>query len=157
MCSPQSGGYPSLQEYPRREAFSRPCPAMLSRREEGDDGGIVAAASCMYAISRALFRRRTRLTSRVALLLFPSLPTGDLAMPLVARTVLPAVVGTLMLAAITAAMMSTVDSLLIVAGPALSEAIDPVPPGFLASAAPFVGVSLATPLPPPDAVAPFFD
>lgn len=58
-----------------------------------------------------------------AIVLFPSLPTGDLAMPLVARAVLPTFIGALMLAAITAAMMSTVDSLLIVAGSALSEDI----------------------------------
>jgi len=54
---------------------------------------------------------------------FPQLPTGDLAMPLIARAVLPSFVGSLMLAAITSAMMSTVDSLLIVAGSALSEDI----------------------------------
>ena len=58
------------------------------------------------------------LSSRV---LFPLLPTGDLAMPVVARAVLPTFLGTLMLAAITSAMMSTVDSLLLVAGSALSE------------------------------------
>jgi SSS family transporter len=56
----------------------------------------------------------------VAIVLFPALPTGDLAMPMIARAVLPPVLGTVMLAAITAAMMSTVDSLLIVAGSALS-------------------------------------
>ena len=56
----------------------------------------------------------------VAIVLFPSLPTGDLAMPMVATAVLPATLGAIMLAAITAAMMSTVDSLLIVAGSALS-------------------------------------
>jgi SSS family transporter len=55
-----------------------------------------------------------------AIVLFPSLPTGDLAMPMVATAVLPATLGSIMLAAITAAMMSTVDSLLIVAGSALS-------------------------------------
>jgi Na+/proline symporter len=54
---------------------------------------------------------------------FPHLPTGDLAMPLIARAVLPAFIGSLMLAGITSAMMSTVDSLLIVAGSALSEDI----------------------------------
>jgi SSS family transporter len=51
---------------------------------------------------------------------FPTLPTGDLAMPMIARAVLPPTLGALMLAAITSAMMSTVDSLLIVAGSALS-------------------------------------
>jgi Na+/proline symporter len=45
-----------------------------------------------------------------AVVLFPALPTGDLAMPMIARTVLPAFLGAIMLAAITAAMMSTVDS-----------------------------------------------
>lgn len=54
------------------------------------------------------------------IVLFPSLPTGDLAMPMVARAVLPAMLGAIMLAALTSAMMSTVDSLLIVAGSALS-------------------------------------
>ena len=55
--------------------------------------------------------------------LFPLLPNGDLAMPLVAKAMLPPFIGTLMLAAITSAMMSTVDSLLLVAGSALSEDI----------------------------------
>lgn len=58
-----------------------------------------------------------------SIVLFPKLPTGDLAMPIVARAILPPVVGALLLAAITSAMMSTVDSLLIVAGSALSEDI----------------------------------
>lgn len=56
----------------------------------------------------------------VAITLFPNLPTGDLAMPMIAKAVLPTALGAIMLAAITAAMMSTVDSLLIVAGSALS-------------------------------------
>lgn len=55
-----------------------------------------------------------------AIALFPELPTGDLAMPMIATAVLPVTLGAVMLAAITAAMMSTVDSLLIVAGSALS-------------------------------------
>jgi len=55
-----------------------------------------------------------------AIVLFPNLPTGDLAMPMIASAVLPTALGAIMLAAITAAMMSTVDSLLIVAGSALS-------------------------------------
>ncbi|HEX7051818.1 MAG TPA: sodium/solute symporter [Longimicrobiales bacterium] len=59
----------------------------------------------------------------VSIVLFPLLPTGDLAMPVVARAVLPDFMGTLMLAAITSAMMSTVSSLLVVAGSALSEDI----------------------------------
>lgn len=54
---------------------------------------------------------------------FPSLPAGDLAMPLIAHALLPPVLGAILLAAVTAAMMSTVDSLLLVAGSALSEDI----------------------------------
>lgn len=56
-----------------------------------------------------------------AMALFPNLPTGDLAMPVIAKSVLPTFIGTIMLAAVTSAMMSTVDSLLLVAGSALSE------------------------------------
>jgi SSS family transporter len=59
----------------------------------------------------------------VSVVLFPSLPTGDLAMPMIARAVLPAFIGSLMLAAITSAIMSTAEALLIVAGSALSEDI----------------------------------
>ncbi|MDP2958194.1 MAG: sodium:solute symporter family protein [Longimicrobiales bacterium] len=55
-----------------------------------------------------------------AIVLFPRLPTGDMAMPLVATAVLPPALGALMLAAIASAMMSTVSSLLIVAGSAVS-------------------------------------
>lgn len=58
-----------------------------------------------------------------AMALFPLLPNGDLAMPLVAKEMLPPLVGTLMLAAVMSAVMSTVDSLLLVAGSALSEDI----------------------------------
>ncbi len=58
-----------------------------------------------------------------AMALFPNLPTGDLAMPIIAKAVLPTFIGTIMLAAVTSAMMSTVDSLLLVAGSALSEDI----------------------------------
>lgn len=61
-----------------------------------------------------------------SVVLFPALPTGDMAMPMVARAVLPTVLGGLILAAVTSAMMSTVDSLLIVAGSALSEDIYPL-------------------------------
>ncbi len=56
-----------------------------------------------------------------SIVLFPSLPTGDLAMPMVARAVLPPVLGALLLAAITSAIMSTVDSLMLVAGSALAH------------------------------------
>jgi SSS family transporter len=61
--------------------------------------------------------------SLIAVVLFPALPTGDLAMPMITRAVLPPVLGAVLLAAIAAAMMSTVDSLLIVAGSALSHDI----------------------------------
>lgn len=57
----------------------------------------------------------------VTIVLFPQLPTGDLAMPIVARAVLPTVLGSLLLAAVTAAIMSTVDSLMLVAGSALAH------------------------------------
>ncbi len=58
-----------------------------------------------------------------AMVLFPNLTTGDLAMPILTKTMLPTFLGTIMLAAVTSAMMSTVDSLLLVAGSALSEDI----------------------------------
>jgi len=58
-----------------------------------------------------------------AMVLFPALPNSDLTMPIIAKAVLPPFIGTLMLAAITSAMMSTVDSLLLVSGSALSEDI----------------------------------
>ncbi|MDI3546887.1 MAG: solute:Na+ symporter, family [Halanaerobiales bacterium] len=60
------------------------------------------------------------LASRV---FFPVLQKGDMAMPMIASGVLPIFVGTILLAAVTAAMMSTVDSLLIVAASALSHDI----------------------------------
>ena len=44
-------------------------------------------------------------------------------MPVIAKALLPSFTGALMLAAITSAMMSTVDSLLLVAGSALAEDI----------------------------------
>jgi Na+/proline symporter len=56
-----------------------------------------------------------------AIVLFPGLPTGDLAMPLVARAVLPPLLGALLLAAIASAIMSTVSALMLVAGPALAR------------------------------------
>ncbi len=63
------------------------------------------------------------LLALVAVVLFPALPTGDLAMPMITNAVLPPLMGGIMLAAIAAAMMSTVSSLLIVAGSALSKDI----------------------------------
>jgi Na+/proline symporter len=56
-----------------------------------------------------------------AIVLFPGLPTGDLAMPLVARAVLPPLLGALLLAAIASAIMSTVSALFLVAGSALAR------------------------------------
>lgn len=70
-----------------------------------------------------LLNMLVKLSALGSMVLFPSLPTGDLSMPVIAWAVLPTFVGTLLLAAITSAMMSTVDSLLIVAGSALSEDI----------------------------------
>jgi len=77
--------------------------------------GVLFAIVMILAINLLVF-----VLALAAIVLFPTLPTGDLAMPMVATSVLPAVLGSVMLAAITAAMMSTVDSLLIVAGSALS-------------------------------------
>jgi Na+/proline symporter len=75
----------------------------------------------LFAITMILLLNLTVfMLGLVAIALFPELPTGDLAMPMIATAVLPATLGAVMLAAITAAMMSTVDSLLIVAGSALS-------------------------------------
>jgi SSS family transporter len=56
-----------------------------------------------------------------AIVLFPGLPTGDLAMPLVARAVLPPLLGALLLAAILSAIMSTVSALMLVAASALAR------------------------------------
>ncbi len=80
--------------------------------------GILLAILLITGVNLMIF-----LLSLVSVVLFPALPTGDLAMPMIARTVLPAFLGGIMLAAITSAMMSTVDSLLIVAGSALSQDI----------------------------------
>jgi len=80
--------------------------------------GILLAVVVVTGINLLVF-----ILGLVAMVLFPNLPTGDLAMPMIAKTVLPTFVGTIMLAAITSAMMSTVDSLLLVAGSALSEDI----------------------------------
>lgn len=77
--------------------------------------GVLFAMVMILALNLLVF-----VLALAAIVLFPQLPTGDLAMPMVATAVLPATLGAVMLAAITAAMMSTVDSLLIVAGSALS-------------------------------------
>lgn len=55
--------------------------------------------------------------------LFPALGNGDLAMPVLAEYALPAFLGTLLLTAVASAMMSTVSSILLVAGTALSHDI----------------------------------
>jgi SSS family transporter len=55
------------------------------------------------------------------IVLFPALPTGDMAMPLVASAVLPPFLGALLLAAIAAAIMSTASALMLVAGSALAR------------------------------------
>lgn len=77
--------------------------------------GVLFAITMILSLNLLVF-----MLALTAIVLFPNLPTGDLAMPMVAAAVLPATLGAIMLAAITAAMMSTVDSLLIVAGSALS-------------------------------------
>jgi SSS family transporter len=77
--------------------------------------GILFAILVITGVNLGVF-----ILSLASVVLFPVLPTGDLAMPMIARAVLPPTLGALMLAAITSAMMSTVDSLLIVAGSALS-------------------------------------
>ncbi len=77
--------------------------------------GILFAILVITGVNLLVF-----ILSLASVILFPVLPTGDLAMPMIARAVLPPTLGALMLAAITSAMMSTVDSLLIVAGSALS-------------------------------------
>lgn len=77
--------------------------------------GVLFAIVMILALNLLVF-----MLALAAIVLFPTLPTGDLAMPMIATAVLPATLGSIMLAAITAAMMSTVDSLLIVAGSALS-------------------------------------
>ncbi|WP_394749685.1 sodium:solute symporter family protein [Spongiimicrobium salis] len=80
--------------------------------------GILLAILLVTGINLLVF-----ILGLASMVLFPNLPTGDLAMPMMAKAVLPTFVGTVMLAAITSAMMSTVDSLLLVAGSALSEDI----------------------------------
>jgi SSS family transporter len=77
--------------------------------------GILFATVCITVLNLLVF-----ILGLVAVVLFPALPRGDLSMPMIASAVLPAPIGALMLAAVTSAMMSTVDSLLLVAGSALS-------------------------------------
>lgn len=80
--------------------------------------GILFAVIMVTVINLLVF-----VTALASMVLFPSLLSGDMAMPVVARAVLPSFIGAIMLAAVTSAMMSTVDSLLIVAGSALSHDI----------------------------------
>lgn len=77
--------------------------------------GILFAVAMILGLNLVVF-----VLALAAIALFPSLPSGDLAMPVLAMNVLPMALGSVLLAAVTAAMMSTVDSLLIVAGSALS-------------------------------------
>jgi SSS family transporter len=55
--------------------------------------------------------------------LFPALGTGDQAMPVLAVNALPVFLGTVLLTAVAAAMMSTISSVLLVAGAALAHDI----------------------------------
>ncbi|SDT67758.1 sodium/solute symporter [Jiangella sp. DSM 45060] len=55
--------------------------------------------------------------------LFPALSTADQAMPVLAVHALPVFLGTLLLVAVASAMMSTISSVLLVAGTALSHDI----------------------------------
>ena len=77
--------------------------------------GVLFAVTAITGLNLTVF-----LIGLCAIVLFPGLPNGDMAMPMVATAVLTPLLGALMLAAITSAMMSTVSSLLIVAGSALS-------------------------------------
>ncbi len=78
--------------------------------------GLLLAMTLATAVNLLVF-----LIALAAIGLFPLLPSGDLAMPLIAGSALPPVLGALLLAAIMSAIMSTVDSLLLVAGSALSH------------------------------------
>lgn len=78
--------------------------------------GLLLAMALATGVNLLVF-----LIALAALGLFPILPSGDLAMPLIASHALPPVLGTVLLAAIVSAIMSTVDSLLLVAGSALSH------------------------------------
>jgi SSS family transporter len=77
--------------------------------------GVFFATVCITGLNLMVF-----VIGLAAIVLFPGLPKGDMAMPMVATAVLPPLLGALMLAAIASAMMSTVSSLLIVAGSALA-------------------------------------
>lgn len=55
--------------------------------------------------------------------LTPNLPNSDMAMPAIASAYMPGIIGSVLLAAVVAAMMSTVDSILLVASSAFSHDI----------------------------------
>lgn len=78
--------------------------------------GVLFASVAATGLNLVIF-----VVALASIVLFPALPTGDLAMPMVARAVLPTVLGALLLAAVAAAIMSTVDSLMLVAGSALAH------------------------------------
>ncbi len=78
--------------------------------------GVLLAFVAATGLNLAIF-----VIALAAIVLFPGLPTGDLAMPLVARGVLPPLLGALLLAAIASAIMSTVSALMLVAGSALAR------------------------------------
>jgi SSS family transporter len=78
--------------------------------------GVLFAFVAATALNLTIF-----VIALTAIVLFPGLPTGDLAMPLVARAVLPPLLGSLLLAAIASAIMSTVSALMLVAGSALAR------------------------------------
>ena len=98
-------------------------PAQLVRLYAMRDMKTVRRGILLAIIAITFVNLMVFMISLGAVVLYPALPTGDLAMPMIARTVLPPLIGGIMLAAITSAMMSTVDSLLIVAASALSQDI----------------------------------
>lgn len=120
------GGFPTVLLITLSLAFflgSVATPEKVVRLYAMKDMGTIRRAILLTIIVVTGINLLVFILGLTAMVLFPNLPTGDLAMPIVAKTVLPTFVGTLMLAAVTSAMMSTVDSLLLVAGSALSEDI----------------------------------
>ncbi|MGH7503345.1 MAG: sodium:solute symporter family transporter [Longimicrobiales bacterium] len=95
-------------------------PEKLTRLYAMKDMRTIRRATLLTIVTVCGMNLTVFLLSLVSIVMFPALPTGDLAMPMIATAVLPPILGSIMLAAVTAAMMSTVDSLLIVAGSALS-------------------------------------
>ena len=80
--------------------------------------GILFAILVATGLNLAIF-----VIALTTIVILPALPSGDLAMAMVARGVLPTVLGSVLLAAIAAAIMSTVDSHMLVAGSALAHDI----------------------------------